>query len=321
MHSTDTEATEHFCTLFDGNFLPMGMALLASLEKHHGNFHLWVICMDDHVESRIRALGLNHVSTIPLAEMETGPLLEAKQNRTRREYCWTLSSFTYEAVFARAPSARRVTYLDADIYFFDDPRVLLKELDESGKHVLYTEHAYAPEYDQSEASGKYCVQFLCFDRSPEAAKVMNWWQERSLEWCYDRIEPGRFGDQKYLEQWEVLFPQETHVVRQVEKTLAPWNVEYYFRKAGRYYPPVFYHFQSLRIIAPRKIRLRVGYKVGPHAEPIYNEYLQSLRGALGRMHTQGLPTPYLPVVIKRKIPVLSWLKNVCILRNERYSSL
>ena len=112
-----------------------------------------------------------------------------------------------------------------------DLRILLKELDESGKHVLITEHAYAPEYDRAHDSGRFCVQFLTFDRSDSAREVMRWWQDRCVEWCFARYENGKFGDQVYLDQWPTLFGDRVHIVRQVEKTLAPWNVLYFSRTA------------------------------------------------------------------------------------------
>lgn len=314
-----SDPIEHFCTLFDSNFLPMGLALHASLRKHHGSFRLWVICMDDKAESQLKALGLPEIVPIALRDMETDPLREVKKTRGRGEYCWTLTPFTFQAVFDRDASVRRVTYLDADLFCFDDPRILLRELDASGKHVLYTDHAYGPRYDQSSISGRYCVQFLCIANTPQGRKVMEWWQEKCLEWCYDRVEPGRFGDQKYLDQWERLFPQETHVAGQFSKTLAPWNAEHWFSQAKGFYHPVIYHFHSLRIVAPRKARLYTNYVLGPHAPRLYDEYLAELRKALDRMNAAGFETPCLPG-IKRRIPLLSMIRKVYVQRNERYQS-
>ena len=225
------ERCEHFVTLFDASFLPIGLALYGSLKEHARPFRLWVLAIDEEAERHLVRLALPDVTVIPLREFETPALLAVKPGRTRAEYCWTMTPFTCQAVFDRDPSAMRATYVDADVFFFRDPRVLLKELDDSHKHVLITEHAYAPEYDRSHDSGRFCVQFLTFDRSQAAGEVMRWWQERCVEWCFARYEDGKFGDQVYLDQWPALFGDRVHIVRQVEKTLAPWNVRHFSKDA------------------------------------------------------------------------------------------
>src|SRR3989338_403098 len=185
---------EHFITLFDNNFLPIGLCLHSSLLEHGQPFHLWILCMDELVEQNLQRLDLTHVSLIPLREIEDERLLAVKPTRSRGEYCWTLTPFTPQFVFERDPQVRQVTYLDADLFFFAPPKLLLDEFEHSGKHVLITEHAYDPRYERfgrAKRGGRFCVQFITLRRSPEGAKVMRWWQDRCLEWCYARVEDGK----------------------------------------------------------------------------------------------------------------------------------
>jgi hypothetical protein len=289
---TPMAQTEHFVTLFDHAFLPMGLALHGSLRRHAQPFKLWVLCMDPQSAQALHAMNLPNLGVIRLADIETPALLAAKAGRSWGEYCWTLSSFTFDAVFRREPSARRVTYLDADVWFLDDPRQLLSELDESGKQVLVTEHAYAPEYDQSAQAGRFCVQFVTFDASEGARQVRSWWQDRVLEECSSK--PGKLGDQGYLNEWPALFGEHLHIVRQTHRTLAPWNA----RHMAKLYPdaaPVFYHFHGLRIISSREIRLYAGYDVGRSAVAWYEKYVQELAQALEPMKAAGLAVKPLPI--------------------------
>jgi hypothetical protein len=243
---------------------------------------------------------------IPLSAIETPELLAVKPGRTRGEYCWTITSFTFQAVLDREPAAKRVTYLDADVFFFDDPRVLLRELDDSGKHVLITEHAYAPNYDRSHDSGRFCVQFLSADRSAGAGQVLRWWQERCLEWCFARYENGRFGDQVYLDQWPTLFGDKVHIVRQVEKTLAPWNVRYFAQRAGGQVRPVMYHFHGLRLLPGRRARLFKFYDVRPAGMEIYRAYLAALDEAFAILDRAGIQVPVHTLPPER----FGWLKTL-----------
>jgi len=306
MHSN--RSIEHFVTLFDHNFLPLGMALHDSLMTHAQPFHLWILCMDELIEKQMKLISLPNVTMIPLKEVENKELLAIKPGRTQGEYCWTLTPFAPQAVFDRNQSVARVTYLDADIFFFDDPRILLNELDHSGKHVLITEHAYAPKYDQSHASGRFCVQFMTFRKTQQATKVMEWWQNRCLEWCFARLEDGKFGDQKYLDCWPELFGDIVHIVQQVEKTLAPWNVLFFEEKIGAKMYPVFYHFQTLRIISSRKIRLYLGYKIGKLGLGLYDQYLKNLRKCLAVLNTYHIAVPYVEQK-KGKWEILRYFKR------------
>jgi hypothetical protein len=279
---------EHFVTLFDASFLPIGLALYGSLKAHARPFRLWVLAIDEEVERHLARLQLPDLTVIPLREFETPALLAVKPGRTRAEFCWTMTPFTCQAVFDRDPAAKRATYVDADIFFFRDPRILLEELDDSGKHVLITEHAYAPEYDRSHDSGRFCVQFLTFDRSQAAHEVMRWWQERCLEWCFARHEDGKFGDQVYLDQWPALFGDRVHIVRQVEKTLAPWNVRHFAKDA---LDPVMYHFHNLRLLPERRVRLFKFYDVGSAGLRIYRQYLDALAQSFAILDKAAIRVP------------------------------
>lgn len=305
MRSLD-EPREHFVTLFDSRFLPFGLALHASLQASMNNAHLWVICMDERVELQINDLGLTRLSTIALSSMETDELRAVKSTRTLGEYCWTITPFAAQAVFDRAEDAERVTYLDSDLFFFSSPVTFFQEFEASGKHVLITEHAYAPELDRSEKSGRFCVQFMTFRNTPDGFDVMKWWQDRCIEWCFDRLEEGKFGDQKYLDQWPTLFPTRVHILRQVDKTLAPWNSDHFLRQGAVGYLPVFFHFQSFRIVSETLARLYVGFSMGEQSMRFYESYLVALKEQIAllkrhRISLSKMPEPRRRLGFLRKI--------------------
>lgn len=287
-------SVEHYATLFDNHFLLQGMCLHRSLVAKAAPFHLWVLCMDEAVENHLRQLDLQNVTLLPLRSVETAQLTRVKGDRTIGEYCWTLTPFLPGLVFERAPDARRVTYVDADLYLFDNPSAFFDEFDRSGKDVLITDHAYAPEYDYSARVGRFCVQFVTFRNSPAAMRVMSWWQKRCLEWCYAREEDGKFGDQKYLDVWPDLFGDEVHVLSQTQRTLAPWNVGYLERTLGRALDPVFYHFHELRIRPDRRITLFSGYHVGKSGRSLYLRYVEALRSAAQRLQRMGISYGTIP---------------------------
>lgn len=270
---------EHYVTLFDSGFLPQGLALHASLVRHGGDFTLWVLCLDDRAKALLDGLNKPTLRTIALSDIETAALRAVKSGRTRAEYCWTLTPFAPKAVFERAPDVQRVTYVDADFFFLKSPRPIFEEFERSGKAVLITDHAYDPEYDQSAASGQYCVQFVTFARAGEV--VRKWWEERCVDWCFARSEDGRFGDQKYLEEWPIRFGSAVHVLQQLDSLLAPWNARRF-----PYSRAIAWHFHGLRLLAGNKVLLHGPYAVPPVVhQMIYAPYLEELRKGLAIVGT------------------------------------
>lgn len=304
---------EHFATLFNHTFLPYGLALHHSLMQQHEAFHLWILCMDQIAYDQLIQLALPYVTLIPLEEIETDRLKKVKSSRSIGEYCWTLTPFLPQIVLDQSPEMDRVTYLDSDLYFFDRPSYLLKEFSESEKHVLITEHAYAPEYDQSDSNGRFCVQFMTFKNTYEAREVMAWWQDRCVEWCFQRSEDGKFGDQKYLDSWPTLFSEKVHILQQTEKTLAPWNEYYFERMQGKDLHPVFFHFHGLRLIAHNKIRLYLNYRIGPFGKNLYCEYIRAFREGLDLIRKQGWDIPVIkndPYKFPIHVNLIMKLKNL-----------
>lgn len=267
---------EHYVTLFDSLFLPQGLALYASLKQHAEPFRLWVICIDDRTKDVLDSLAMPSMKTVALSDIETTELLAIKSSRTRAEYCWTLTPLSPKVVFDSDPDVKRVTYLDADIYFLKSPRPIFDEFEISGKAVMITDHAYDAEYDKSETSGQYCVQFMIFKRD-SSELVRAWWQERCIEWCFARFEGGRFGDQKYLDDWPTRFAERVHVLSQLDVLLAPWNARRF-----PYSRAIAWHFHGLRLLNGGKVLLHSQYAV-PRAvdDFVYAPYIRQLRVSLG----------------------------------------
>lgn len=282
---------EHFVTLFDAAFLPLGLALHATLRQHAQPFTLWVVCMDDACLEALRRLALPDLRPIPLSEVEAEQprLREVRPSRSRGEYCWTTTSFTFDAVFRRDPTVERVTYLDADLGFNRNPRILLDELDANCKGVLITEHGYAPAYaGKAAACGRFCVQFLTVRRRADALAVIAWWQDRCIEWCFAREEPGRFGDQKYLDEWPGRFGDAVHILADSRLTLAPWNVRHVLEQGEAPDRHVLYHFHDLRMASRNLVRLYWGYPLGARAAPIYRDHMRHLAAACATIEAAGL---------------------------------
>jgi hypothetical protein len=241
----------NFCTLFDSNYLTRALVMYRSLEETGENFKLYSVCFDDLSYQILRKLNLPRMVAIQLPEFETPQLLAVKNGRSTAEYCWTCTPHVIRHMLDtyRLPE---VTYIDADLCFYSGPSQLFAEFEMSGASVLITEHRYTPRYDQSKTSGIYCVQFVTFNSDVRGLKALQWWQDRCLEWCYARFENGKFGDQKYLDDWTERF-EGVHVLQHLGGGVAPWNVQQYLLEqkndkglSVNCVPLIFYHFHAYK---------------------------------------------------------------------------
>jgi len=276
---------ETYVTLFDSLFLPQGLALHMSMERHLKEYVLWILCVDDQAHAALIKLDLPNVKLLQLSSVETKELSCVKPTRSNGEFCWTLTPYAPRFVFEADASVERVTYLDADLWFRKSPTSIFEEFSHSGKHVLITDHAYDPEHDQSEKSGQFCVQFMTFTRVG-GEQVRQWWEDRCIEWCYARVENGKFGDQKYLDDWPTRFKTHVHVLMNKESILAPWNAFRY-----PYGNALVWHFQGLRII---QVNSRLAVRLSDYPIPettltnVYLPYIKDLKSAVLRLAIEGI---------------------------------
>ena len=163
----------YYCTLFDSLYLVRGLSLYRSLIDSKEDFTLYVYCFDDDTYRILDKLQPEKVVLVSLGEFETSELLQVKKFRTKQEYCWTCSSFViYHCL--KEFDLPEVTYLDADIYFFNRPSSLLEEFHRTKKSILLTEHRFYPGLSESEKYGKYCVQFLTFKSDEVGVSALLW---------------------------------------------------------------------------------------------------------------------------------------------------
>jgi len=243
----------YYCTYFDKGYLVRAIALHASLSKHESQpFTLYAVCLDELTRILLERLQLPGVSTIPLHEIENGDneLRKARLNRNLVEYYWTLTPTVIIRLLEWNPHVEMITYLDADLFFFSSPQPIFDEL--VGHSVLIHEHRFHEEFKPALKYGRFNVGLLCFRRNRDAVAVLNWWRDRCNEWCYARLESGRFGDQLYLEDWPERFSG-VHVLSHIGAGLAPWNnlqydysVDVCKQVSVNNQPVIFYHFHGLQ---------------------------------------------------------------------------
>lgn len=274
--------TRYFCTLFDSGYLLKGLAMLRSLRRYCPGAKIYVLCMDEQTKYILEKLDLSFITCITLAEVESEELLKAKADRSVAEYCWTLSSCFTWYVMQQYPEIDFLTYVDADLLFYSNVQPLFDEIADASIAII--EHRFTERLKDREVNGRFCVEWVSFRRNDEGLNCLSRWRNQCIDWCYYKLEDGKMGDQKYLDEWPKRYPN-CHIIQHPGAGIAPWNyAQYFFAKSasGNIFVNndrlIFYHFHQFQLLEGDKFFRLSEFYTSECTEPamIYEKYEATL---------------------------------------------
>jgi hypothetical protein len=246
----------HFCLMTSENYIAKSIVMYKSLLNIYGDgFRLYYFCFDQITYDFLVKANYRQIIPVSMKEWEDSELLSVKGTRTTAEYFFTTTGSLILHVLNEF-HVDMCIYLDADLYFYSTPEVLLEEM--GNATVMITEHRYS-DPDLARMHGKYCVQFMPFRNDENGIKILKWWRNACIDWCYMRSENGRWADQGYLNDWTERF-EGVHELSHLGGGVASWNAARYkfsrkrsngkisLREKGRKHKSdlVFYHFHGVR---------------------------------------------------------------------------
>ena len=281
-----TQDRKYFCTLFDSGYLFKGAVMLTSLKEHCAGATVFVLCLDDLASETLKSLQIEGCICIPRSLVESDAVLAAKSNRNIAEYCWTLSSCFTAWIMDNRPEVDLITYLDADLMFFSSPQPLFDEMKDASIGIM--EHRFIPRLQHLESKGRFCVEWVSFRRDVQGLACLTRWRDQCLEWCYDRLEDGRMGDQKYLDAWPQDYSR-TRILQHIGAGVAPWNYSNYAYRLNadggicvNETRLIFFHFHQFQLIDDGSFyRMSPYYAIEkPVPELIYEAYESEMRNVV-----------------------------------------
>lgn len=276
---------KHYCTLFDSRYLPQGLVLYHSLLKHSSErFMLHILPMDVPTHVALKALELPRAALVNSVNFEIRTEMGlCRQNRTWQEFCWTAASNLCEYLMRDCVMCEwdGITYLDADMMFFSDPKVVFDEIGE--RSIAIVPHRFIPSKQYLEVNGTYNVSWVSFANTNAGRECLSVWANQCRNWCRAVNEGDRYGDQKYLNAWPGKYGDDLCVIENIGVGLAPWNLANYALTEGPTVdgvPVVFYHYHEWLVRDDDTIRL-TNYDLRPEDERlIYAPYLRAYTQAM-----------------------------------------
>jgi len=272
-----------YCTYFDRGFLLKGLALHASLTRYRPNAKLWILVFDKYTEDILKKMELQGVTVVSLEEFEDKDLLAVKGTRNPVEYYWTCTPSLPLYIFKKNRNIDYVVYLDADLYFYSDVALGVKEIKKDS--ILAVEHRFPPGREHLvKDSGRFNVAFNVFKNDDVGVKCLKRWRKQCLNWCYWRHEDDKLGDQMYLDEWPRLYGNELAISNNLGVDAAPWNIsQYKVSKKGKLVyinndRLICYHFHQFQILGHSNFSRVLGYTLSKDVvKYIYEPYERELK--------------------------------------------
>lgn len=282
----------YFCTYFDSNYLTRGLALHYSLIQHcRQPFMLWILALDAETHNVLSKINLANVRIISMRDIESvySELPPLKKERNRIEYVWTCKPALVLYVMDHYAYIDQIMFLDCDTFFFDDPQPIFNEI--GAGSIMIVDHRFPPAMQRRAKRGIYNVGILAFRQDASGMKALRWWYRRCLEWCFARVEDGRYAEQGYLNDWPTRF-ENVVVLQHKGVNVGPWNwMNYQYAKNDQGLkvddvPLIHFHFSNMHTFG------RWIYDTGLsdwHPMPyqlrhwIYTPYIQTIKYVWGQV--------------------------------------
>lgn len=188
-------------TICSNNYLAQALSLGHSLVKNGFDSKCFFIFLVDDLSSEIDYEKLSF-TIIPIAEEIVPDFISL----IKKYYLVELNTAVKPSIFKyliRTYKESYFCYLDPDLFFYQNINVILKELGESS--IMLTPHITNPTNLLAKPSentflnyGLYNLGFLLVKNDEIGLQMLNWWEERTLNLCYDKPSEGIFVDQLWI---------------------------------------------------------------------------------------------------------------------------
>lgn len=289
-------------TICAKNYIGLAQVLEKSLKTHNPDVDFFIFVADEITE-------IDNLHNLPenvLVSRNVIGFSDEKWNQMSfkydlTEFCTSIKPSCFKYLFDSFQPDNCI-YFDPDILVFNNFNSIFLGLEKYSiiltPHITTIEENYTGDLAESGLlyTGIFNLGFLALKRDDNAQKLLNWWEKRLEDRCFQNKMESYFTDQKWMDFLPSLFPTQLLISFDLGLNLAPWN--FYEReivvKEDVFYvknridkdvnaivPLTFVHFSGFDYSSLIKNKIVQGnistLKVYPDIEKILDEYSKVLK--------------------------------------------
>ncbi|MEP7108057.1 MAG: hypothetical protein ABI760_08740 [Ferruginibacter sp.] len=275
-------------TLCSNNYLAQAKIFADSVQYYNPEDKV-IIGLVDELNPGIDYSFIASAEIIPVKQINI-PGLRELCNRYNIVELNTIVKASYIKYFiAQYSHTKNIIFFDPDVRLFSSLHPLYQELDQAD--ILLTPHILSPTPDDGFRPqenvflnyGIYNLGFIALrTTSEDVVKFLDWWENRIINYGYNRVADGFFVDQLWVNLVPVFYKR-VHILQSPGYNMAPWNLyERFITKTDKGYmlndgvELIFYHFSSFNYKEPnvlcKSFYNRFTLEDRPDLQPLYRQY-------------------------------------------------
>jgi hypothetical protein len=252
-------------TICAKNYIGLALALEKSIKTYNKDVEFLIFVADEFLaESEIQDLPSNVLVAKDVLGFDETKWIQMSFKYDITEFCTSIKPSCFKYIFKQF-SPEACVYFDPDILVFNTLDSIFSQLTTHSilvtPHITTIETTYTGQLNERNLlySGMFNLGFLALKNDLIALKMLDWWEVRLEDRCFQNMMENYFTDQKWIDFLPSFFPNELLVSDDLGLNLAPWNLferEIIFEQNtfqvknrikeenNKYYPLTFVHFSG-----------------------------------------------------------------------------
>jgi len=221
-------------TICAKNYIGLALALEQSIKEHNDDIDFYIFVADEFtLAEKIDDLPTNIIVAKDIIGIPNEKWNQMSFKYDLTEFCTAIKPSCFKYVFKHLkPDA--CIYFDPDILVFNSLDTIYDKLEKYSiivtPHITTIQNIYTGKLNERNLlySGMFNLGFLALKKDINAVAMLDWWEIRLEDRCFQNIMENYFTDQKWMDFLPSFFPTQLLVSHDLGLNVAPWN--FYERK-------------------------------------------------------------------------------------------
>jgi hypothetical protein len=216
-------------TICAKNYIGLALALEKSIKEYNNDIDFYIFVADEFSENeRIEDLPANILIAKNTIDIQESQWIQMSFKYDLTEFCTSIKPSCFKYIFDKYETDACI-YFDPDILVFNSLDTIYNKLNEYSimvtPHITTIEDIYTGKLNERNLlySGMFNLGFLALKHDENSKKMLNWWEIRLEDRCFQNMMENYFTDQKWMDFLPSFFPNQLLISEDLGLNVAPWN--------------------------------------------------------------------------------------------------